>query len=165
MRSEPPGTRTNGHGPLDPTERALPERALLAFHADAVCSLSGPGGRVASYGSAGPPTRIGGSRSVGRSRARQTLAARQNPEVRAALADAFARFSFADPDGELLNAIARYPLDADPFSSHPGAATRLSAFQLKLDSARSARGFDVHSLTAGSAEVDTTVQSVAIGRR
>jgi hypothetical protein len=45
-------------------------------------------------------------------RARQTLAARQDPHVRAALAEAFARFGFADPDGELLNAIARYPLDA-----------------------------------------------------
>lgn len=45
-------------------------------------------------------------------RARQTLAARQDPNVRAALADAFTRFGFDDPDGELLNAIARYPLEA-----------------------------------------------------
>lgn len=45
-------------------------------------------------------------------RARQTLAARQDPHVRKALADAFARLGFDDPDGELLNAIARYALDA-----------------------------------------------------
>jgi len=45
-------------------------------------------------------------------RARRTLAARQDPHVRRALADAFGRLRFDDPDGELLNAIARYPLDA-----------------------------------------------------
>lgn len=45
-------------------------------------------------------------------RARQTLAARQDPHVRRALADAFGRLGFDDPEGELLNAIARYPLDA-----------------------------------------------------
>ena len=45
-------------------------------------------------------------------KARQTLAARQDPQVRNALAEAFARFGFADPEGEILNAIARYPLDA-----------------------------------------------------
>ena len=45
-------------------------------------------------------------------RARATLAARQDPHVRAALAEAFARFALDDPEGELLNAIARYPLDA-----------------------------------------------------
>jgi hypothetical protein len=45
-------------------------------------------------------------------RARQTLAARQDPEVRAALSAAFARFGFVDPDGALLDAIARHPLDA-----------------------------------------------------
>lgn len=45
-------------------------------------------------------------------RARQTLTARQDPHVRAALTDAFARLGFEDPDGHLLNAIARYPLDA-----------------------------------------------------
>ncbi len=44
--------------------------------------------------------------------ARQTLAARQDPEVRRLLAEGFARLRFADPDGELLNAIARYPIDA-----------------------------------------------------
>lgn len=44
--------------------------------------------------------------------ARETLAARQNPLVRQALADAYARLAFEDPDGELLNATARYPLDA-----------------------------------------------------
>lgn len=44
-------------------------------------------------------------------RARQTLAARQDPEVRATLADAFARLGFDDPDGQLLNAIARYPFE------------------------------------------------------
>lgn len=44
--------------------------------------------------------------------ARATLAARQDPNVRQALADAYARLGLADPDGELLNATARYPLDA-----------------------------------------------------
>ncbi len=44
--------------------------------------------------------------------ARQTLAARQDPVVRAALADAFAHYGFDDPNGEFLNAIASYPLDA-----------------------------------------------------
>jgi hypothetical protein len=45
-------------------------------------------------------------------KARATLAARQDPHVRAALAEAFARFGFDDPDGALLDGIARYPLDA-----------------------------------------------------
>jgi hypothetical protein len=44
--------------------------------------------------------------------ARETLAARQDPLVRQALAEAFGRLAFADPDGQLLNATARYPLDA-----------------------------------------------------
>ena len=44
--------------------------------------------------------------------ARETLAARQDPQVRSAIAEAYARLAFADPDGELLNATARYPLDA-----------------------------------------------------
>jgi hypothetical protein len=44
--------------------------------------------------------------------ARDTLAARQDPSVREALTLAFGRLEFADPEGELLNAIARYPLDA-----------------------------------------------------
>lgn len=44
--------------------------------------------------------------------ARATLAARQDPQVRALVAEAYARLAFADPDGELLNATARYPLDA-----------------------------------------------------
>jgi hypothetical protein len=43
--------------------------------------------------------------------ARQTLAARQDPMVRAALAQAFARFSLSDPDGHFATAIARYPYD------------------------------------------------------
>lgn len=45
-------------------------------------------------------------------RARATLAARQNPHVRATLAEAFTRLAFDDPDGALLDAIARYPLDS-----------------------------------------------------
>lgn len=45
-------------------------------------------------------------------KARATLTARQDPHVRAALTDAFSRFAFEDPDGAILNAIARYPLDA-----------------------------------------------------
>lgn len=44
-------------------------------------------------------------------RARQTRAARQDPQVRAALAEAFARFGFLDPDGHLLTAVAGYPLE------------------------------------------------------
>lgn len=42
--------------------------------------------------------------------ARRTMQARQDPEVRELLAAAFARLGFADPDGHLLDAIARYPL-------------------------------------------------------
>jgi len=42
--------------------------------------------------------------------ARRTLQARQDPVVRATLAAAFARFAIADPDGQQLDAIARYPL-------------------------------------------------------
>jgi hypothetical protein len=42
--------------------------------------------------------------------ARRTLQARQDPVVRKILADAFARFGIADPDGHILDAIARYPL-------------------------------------------------------
>lgn len=45
-------------------------------------------------------------------RARQTRAARQDPHVRHALADAFARLGFDDPHGHFVTAIARYPLDA-----------------------------------------------------
>lgn len=44
--------------------------------------------------------------------ARETCAARQDPQVRQALADAFARLALEDPGGRFLNAIARYPLDA-----------------------------------------------------
>lgn len=45
-------------------------------------------------------------------KARATLAARQDPHVRAALDEAFARFGFDDPSGALRDGIARYPLDA-----------------------------------------------------
>jgi len=45
-------------------------------------------------------------------RARETLAARQDPQVRALLAAAFSRLAFLDPTGALLNGIARYPIDA-----------------------------------------------------
>lgn len=44
--------------------------------------------------------------------ARKTLEARQDPEVRAYLDDAFARLDLLDPDGSVRVAIARYPLDA-----------------------------------------------------
>lgn len=43
--------------------------------------------------------------------ARETLAARQDPVVRAAITRAFARFRLVDPEGYLLTAIARYSLD------------------------------------------------------
>jgi len=43
--------------------------------------------------------------------ARQTLASRQDPVVRAAIAGALNRFRLADPEGYLLTAIARYSLD------------------------------------------------------
>jgi len=42
--------------------------------------------------------------------ARRTLRARQDPEVRELLAAAFAYLGFTDPGGQLLDAIARYPL-------------------------------------------------------
>ena len=45
-------------------------------------------------------------------KARETLAARQDPVVRATIADALTRFGLPDPDGHFLTAIARYPLDA-----------------------------------------------------
>jgi hypothetical protein len=44
--------------------------------------------------------------------ARQTRAARTDPQVRAVLTAAFARLGFDDPDGTWLAAIARYPIDA-----------------------------------------------------
>lgn len=44
--------------------------------------------------------------------ARQTLAARQNPIVREAIAQAYVRLELQDPDGHILTATARYPIDA-----------------------------------------------------
>jgi hypothetical protein len=44
--------------------------------------------------------------------ARQTAQARLDPQVRQLLAAAFSRLGFADPDGHLQTAIARYPLAA-----------------------------------------------------
>lgn len=44
--------------------------------------------------------------------ARKTRAARQDPVVRATIADAYSRLGLDDPDGHLLTATARYPLDA-----------------------------------------------------
>lgn len=43
--------------------------------------------------------------------ARRTRAARQDPAVRALVADAFVRFGLADPEGHLATAICGYPLD------------------------------------------------------
>jgi hypothetical protein len=45
-------------------------------------------------------------------KARQTEAARQNPVVRKMLADAYHHLDLDDPDGHLLTATARYPIDA-----------------------------------------------------
>jgi hypothetical protein len=45
-------------------------------------------------------------------RARETRAARQDPVVRAYVAEALTRLRLEDPDGHFLTAIARYPLDA-----------------------------------------------------
>lgn len=45
-------------------------------------------------------------------RARETRAARQDPVVRAYVAEALIRLCLEDPDGHFLTAIARYPLDA-----------------------------------------------------
>jgi len=45
-------------------------------------------------------------------RARETRAARQDPQVRALLSAAFDRLGFVDPTGNLLTGIARYPIDA-----------------------------------------------------
>ncbi|MCB9686037.1 MAG: hypothetical protein H6735_34205 [Alphaproteobacteria bacterium] len=45
-------------------------------------------------------------------RARETLAARQDPQVRALLSAAFGRLGFVDPTGNLLTGVARYPIDA-----------------------------------------------------
>jgi hypothetical protein len=44
--------------------------------------------------------------------ARKTLAARQDPTTRATLEAAFQELGFEDPEGHILTAIARYPLDA-----------------------------------------------------
>lgn len=44
--------------------------------------------------------------------ARKTLAARQDPSVRAFIADAIARLNLDDPEGHVLTSIARYPLKA-----------------------------------------------------
>ena len=44
--------------------------------------------------------------------ARRTRAARQDPVVRAEIADAYARLELDDPDDHLLTATARYPLEA-----------------------------------------------------
>lgn len=44
--------------------------------------------------------------------ARRTEAARQDPVVRATIADAYQRLGLDDPGGHLLTATARYPLDA-----------------------------------------------------
>lgn len=44
--------------------------------------------------------------------AKVTRQARLDPLVRSTLVDAFARLSLADVDGQLLHAIARYPIDA-----------------------------------------------------
>jgi hypothetical protein len=54
--------------------------------------------------------------------ARQTLEARQDPVVRALLKCAFERNSLLDPDGNILDAIARYPLDivADAIAIYEG---------------------------------------------
>jgi hypothetical protein len=43
---------------------------------------------------------------------RKTLAARQNPVVRATIAAAYQRLGLIDPDGHILTATARYPLHA-----------------------------------------------------
>lgn len=45
-------------------------------------------------------------------KARETLAARQDPVVREHIAAAFARLGLEDPQGTFLTAIARYPLEA-----------------------------------------------------
>ena len=73
--------------------------------------------RVELYGTEKPtPEQIQQARAALQERlrrqeaARRTLQARQDPEVRKLLAAAFARLGFADPDGHLLDAIARYPL-------------------------------------------------------
>lgn len=44
-------------------------------------------------------------------KARQTLAARQDPVVRETITKALARLDLDDPDGHFLTALARYPLD------------------------------------------------------
>lgn len=73
--------------------------------------------RVALYGEDKPtPEQVQQARAALEERlrrqeaARRTMQARQDPEVRELLAAAFARLVFADPDGHLLDAIARYPL-------------------------------------------------------
>jgi hypothetical protein len=74
--------------------------------------------RVELYGQEPTPEQVEAARASLRERCRkqelrrQTLAARQDPVVRATLAGAFTRFGFADPDGHLLTAIARYPMAA-----------------------------------------------------
>lgn len=73
--------------------------------------------RVALYGDDKPtPEQVRQARAALEERlrrqeaARRTLQARQDPEVRKLLAAAFAHLAFADADGHLLDAIARYPL-------------------------------------------------------
>lgn len=50
-------------------------------------------------------------RQARQEKARQTLAARQDPVVRETIAQALARLGLDDPDGHFQTALARYPLD------------------------------------------------------
>lgn len=81
---------------------------------------AGRGGksRVELYGDKPTPEQVAQARAALQERlrrldaARRTLQARQDPLVRQIIADAFARLAIADPDGHVLDAIARYPLSA-----------------------------------------------------
>ena len=71
-------------------------------------------------------------------KARETLAARQDPVVRALLATALTELALADPEGHFLTAIARYPLGA--------VVEGLAVFEAKVRAGTLPPGVDVRYL-------------------
>jgi len=71
-------------------------------------------------------------------RAQQTMAARQNPVVTAALDAAFRRLGLDDPDGHLRTAIASWPIDA--------VLAGIAIFQAKHDAGTLPTGADARYL-------------------
>lgn len=94
------------------------------------------------------------ARQARQEKARQTLAARQDPVVRETITKALASLGLDDPDGHFLTALARYPLDT--------VVEAIAIFEGKMQAATLPEGADARYLLGIARNLAQDREAIAI---